>query len=93
VTAEDPTVRIETRNVRRGIKNVEEEVRRGTVHAVIENDGGLDDLARKLDMAWDDVRSWGVAMENVPPKGTCPISLLLKNDPERSDKKYHRRLF
>lgn len=57
---DEAMVRIQAQSNRRGIGNVEEEVAKGSVTAVIDNDGCLNTLTRKLLEAWNDPNCWKV---------------------------------
>lgn len=57
-TAEDAKKRIEAQKTRRGIGNVEAEFMEGVVTAIIENEGGLDELKAALLEKLDDSKAW-----------------------------------
>ena len=57
-TREDAEKRIEAQNPRRGIGNVEEEVKNGVVTAIIENTGGLEELKKALLDKLNDSNAW-----------------------------------
>ena len=67
MTQEDAAARIDVQNSRRGIGNVEEELENGSISCIIENNGDIDELTSKLNVAWNDPESWGAV--NVPKRG------------------------
>ena len=58
ITQDDASTRIEAQQSRRGIGNLEEEIRKKEVNAVIVNDGTLEELQQKLQDTWFDCESW-----------------------------------
>ena len=56
--AEDAEKRIEAQKSRRGIGNIDEEVRNGVVNAIIENRGGLEELKATLMASLNDEKCW-----------------------------------
>ena len=57
-TAEDAKKRVEAQKTRRGIGNVDEEVKNGVVTGIIENTGGLDELKQSLLEKLNDSNAW-----------------------------------
>lgn len=57
-SVKDAKQRIEAQNSRRGIGNIDEEVKRGIVTAIIENTGGLEELKESLQKALHDENAW-----------------------------------
>ena len=54
----DALTRIKAQSSRRGIGNIDEEVKNRVVTAVIENNGTVDDLTQALKNAWIDSKCW-----------------------------------
>jgi len=67
MTQEDAAARIDAQNSRRGIENVIEELENGSISCIIENNGDVEDLRSKLNVAWNDPESWGAV--NAPKGG------------------------
>lgn len=57
-TKEDAEKRMEAQKTRRGIDNVDEEVKNGVVTAIIENTGGVDELKAALLEKLEDPNAW-----------------------------------
>lgn len=55
---QDASLRIDAQQSRRGIGNLQEEIDRGTVTTVIENNGSIEDLTKTLAEKLSDPSSW-----------------------------------
>lgn len=58
ISEDDAMTRIKAQETRRGIGNLEEEIKKKEVNAVIGNDGNVNDLKEKLEQIWFDCESW-----------------------------------
>lgn len=58
LSQEEAMKRIQAQNSRRGIGNMEEEVRNGVVTATIDNSGSLEDLQKSLSSKLSDKSAW-----------------------------------
>lgn len=58
ISGEDAMTRIKAQETRRGIGNLQEEIDKNEVNAVIENDGSVEDLKERLKKTWIDCKNW-----------------------------------
>lgn len=58
LSSAEALTRIDAQSSRRGIGNIDEEVKNGVVTTVIENNGTVNDLTRSLQQAWVNSECW-----------------------------------